>query len=224
VVRKRKRGESAGDDQGFSLVELIVTMGIMSVVMAVASTALLQIYSGAKQIEQTSVAADQLDTSLARLERELRYATHVSGVALGTAGNKWYLEFGIPAEDTSSPKRCRQLQFDLVHKSLRLVSWDLPGTNAGVAPVTLATNLVLDSGVRPFTVYEPGTGTTGKTLPPGTVLAPDNKYSMIQLQFKVRVGKIVQPVDNTFASQNITSDTVADETTDTRCSVQAGRP
>jgi prepilin-type N-terminal cleavage/methylation domain-containing protein len=223
-MRKRERRGPAGADQGFSLIELIVTMGVMSVVMAVASTALLQIYSGAKQIEQTSVAADQLDTSLARLERELRYATHVSGVALGAAGNKWYLEFGIPADDTSSPKRCRQLQFDLLNKSLRLVSWDLPGTNSGVAPATLATNLLLDNGARPFTVYEPGTGTAGRPLPAGTVLAPDNKYSMVQLHFKVQVGKVVQPVDNIFASQNITSDTVADDATDKRCSELAGRP
>jgi prepilin-type N-terminal cleavage/methylation domain-containing protein len=219
-VRKRKRREPVGEDQGFSLIELLVTMGIMSVVMAVASTALLQIYSGAKQIEQTSIAADQLDTSLTRLERELRYATDVFGPTLGPSGS-WYLEFAIPAATATSRTRCRQLRFDVANKSLRLGSWELPSTNTGVAPATIATNVFLDNGARPFTVYQPGPAPN--PIPVGVVPAPNNKYSVTQLSFKVTVGKVVQPVNNVFTSQNITGDTISSEKLEKGCR-SAGRP
>lgn len=215
----------AGDDHGYSLMEVLITTGVMSMVMVVVSSAFMQIYAGTRRIEQTSVAADQLDTSLRRLDRELRYATYVSNPRLGQDGSRWYVEFAIPPKPVplgspASPARCRQLQFDTKKNTLRMVNWDLPGTNSGAA-TTLATDVFIDNGALPFLFHWPGPPPT--PIPVGVISQPTNKYSMVQLQFKVMIGEAVQKVDSIFTSQNITGDTIGSGKTDKRCE-QAGRP
>jgi prepilin-type N-terminal cleavage/methylation domain-containing protein len=226
-VRKWTRRLAAGDEQGFSLTEVVAAMAVMSVVMVVVTTSLVRMFADVKRTEQTSFAADQLDVSLGRLDRELRYATHVSAPARGLDGTRWYMEFAIPARqklptDTADPQpRCRQLQLDTTNNSLRLAMWDLPNLTAGT-PVTLATGVFLDNGVWPFTVYQPPSSNT-MTLPAGVISATGHKYSMVQLRFTVTNGEVDQPVDMVFTSQNITADNIDSKTTETRCS-KAARP
>jgi prepilin-type N-terminal cleavage/methylation domain-containing protein len=199
------------DDQGFSLMEVLVTTGIMSVVTLTAVTAIIQIYSGTKQIEQNSVTGDQLDISFNRLDRELRYATYVSPVRSPSGvTTRFYLEFAIPprektAADTADPPvRCRQLLFDTDKKILTMRSWDLGGTLNAAS--TLATDVALvDTTAKPFEVYLPGdapwktasAGTTGV----GTQFTA--KYLMVRVHFKVTAGDITQRFDNAFTTQNI---------------------
>ncbi|MFI1992264.1 type II secretion system protein J [Actinoplanes sp. NPDC020271] len=198
------------DDQGFSLMELLVTTGIMSVVTLVAVTAIIQIYSGTKQIEQNSVTGDQLDISFNRLDRELRYATYVSPVR-SPAGvtTRYYLEFATPprvktATDlTDPPVRCRQLLFDTDKKILTMRNWNLGGTPDAAS--TLATDVALDGTAKPFEVYLPGdapwktasAGTTGV----GTQFTA--KYLMVRVHFKVTSGDVTQRFDSDFTTQNI---------------------
>ena len=207
-MRQWMRRRPAGDDQGFSLMELIVTTAIMSVVTMVTVAATIQIYSGTKRIEQTSVAGDQIDISLVRLERELRYATYISVAGPITTTKRWYLEFAIPPEATGKPVRCRQLKFDVDAKVLTLVGWKL-GAAAG-APATLATGLtVVDSTTPPIAVYDPKTQPYASASP-GTIGVGNNfttKYKMVRLRFKVTNGRVTQPFDSVFTSQNITEDT-----------------
>ncbi|GAA2856798.1 hypothetical protein Acy02nite_65940 [Actinoplanes cyaneus] len=192
------------DDHGFSLMEVLVTTGIMSVVTLTAVTAIIQIYSGTKQIEQNSVTGDQLDISFNRLDRELRYATYVSPVG-SPAGvtTRFYLEFAIPREKPDTPKRCRQLLFDTDKKVLTMRSWDLGSTPPAAS--TLATDVALDGTPKPFEVYLPGdapwktasAGTTGV----GTQFTA--KYLMVRVHFKVTAGDVTQRFDNAFTTQNI---------------------
>jgi prepilin-type N-terminal cleavage/methylation domain-containing protein len=223
-MRQWTRRRRPAGDEGYSLTEIVAAMAVMSVVMVVVTTSLVRMFADVKRTEQISVAADQLDISLGRLDRELRYATHVSAPAIGLDGTRWYVEFAIPGKQlpngTDGPPRCRQLQFDFKNNMLRLAMWDLPTLTAGT-PTTLANDVFLDNGARPFTVYQPGP--TSTALPNGVVSAPNNKYSMVQLRFKATSGTVDQSVDMSFTSQNITSDTIASATTEKRCS-QAARP
>ncbi|MEV4274866.1 prepilin-type N-terminal cleavage/methylation domain-containing protein [Actinoplanes xinjiangensis] len=219
-TRRRPAG-----DEGYSLTEVVAAMAVMSVVMVVVTTSLVRMFSDVKRTEQTSYAADQLDVSLGRLDRELRYAIHVSAPALGTDGTRWYMEFAIPGQKllngTVSQPRCRQLQLDLTKNTLRLATWDLPSLTPS-APTTLANDVYLDNGARPFTVYQPPSA-TATTLPNGVIAAVGNKYSTVQLKFRATNGTVDQPVDMAFTSQNITGDTIDSPTTEKRCS-QAARP
>jgi prepilin-type N-terminal cleavage/methylation domain-containing protein len=213
-IRRRPSG-----DEGYSLAEVVAAMAVMSVVMAVVTTSLIRMFADVNRTEQTSIAADQLDTSLARLDRELRYAIHMSQPGLGADGTRWYVEFAIPGptltNGTNGPARCRQLQLDTTANALRLAMWDLPNLTPS-APVTLATGVFLDNGVWPFVVHQPPS-TDKSTSPPGVIITDDNKYSMIRLRFKAISGTVEQPVNLTFTAQNITTDALDSDKTEKRC-------
>ncbi|BCJ42119.1 hypothetical protein GCM10010168_65030 [Actinoplanes ianthinogenes] len=205
------------DDQGYSLMEMLVTTGILSVVTLMAVTAIIQIYSGTKQIEQNSVSGDQLDISFNRLDRELRYATYVSAPGSPTGvPSRYYLEFAIPprvktATDlTDPPVRCRQLLFDTAKKILTIRNWDLGGTPG--TPATLATDVSLDNGAKPFEVYKPG-DSPWKTASAGTTGVGTQftlNYLMTRVHFNVVVGSVTQRFDNGFTTQNIGEETDLD--------------
>ncbi|WIM95175.1 prepilin-type N-terminal cleavage/methylation domain-containing protein [Actinoplanes oblitus] len=224
-----KRRRPAGDDQGFSLMEVMVTTAITGVVTLMAVTATIQIYSGTKQIEQNSVAGDQLDIAFTRLDRDLHYATMVNGPTAGASNSRSYLEFAIPARektatDATDPlPQCRQLMFDPTQKSLAMYSWELPGTKPAL-PANLATDVALEDGATsPFLVSKPGLPAAAAS--PGTTgLGSEfnNTYLMVRIRFKVKVGDVVQRFDNVFTSQNVYKDAVQDQ--DPSACANAGRP
>jgi type II secretory pathway pseudopilin PulG len=66
-----------GPDAGITLVELVVSMAIMAVVMAVFLTGIVQVCRMTTATEARSSAQSQLGVAFLRLEREVRYAVEV---------------------------------------------------------------------------------------------------------------------------------------------------
>ncbi|MBO3735906.1 PulJ/GspJ family protein [Actinoplanes flavus] len=201
------RDRRTGGEDGFSLVEILITTAIMAVVMAAVTTATIEVYSGAKRIEHTSVARDQMDNGFRRLDKELRYATYMSEP--GQYHDGWYMEYALPAPaETPADIPCRQLKLD--GGVLSLASWVRSGgaTQTPGTPAALASGVVLESGVKPFTVYKPGdtpyvkesAGTAGV----GTGFG--NAYQMTRLRFQVQEGTVTMPFDSVFTSQNMTGE------------------
>ena len=181
-------------DRGFSVIELTISMTIMSIVLVIVTTATLQIYSTVNGVESYSIVRDQLGTSFRRLDKELRYATWVS--TAGQVGTRWYLEYALPAG-------CRQLKF--TGGVLSLASWTLPGTTPG-APSTLAGNLSLIGTTAPFTTYAAGStpyaSSSAGTAGVGGDYAPE--HVLVRLQFNATVAKVTLPFDVTYTAQNTT--------------------
>jgi prepilin-type N-terminal cleavage/methylation domain-containing protein len=189
VILRRRR-----DDDGFSLIELMVTMTIMSIVLVVVIGAITQIYSAVTSTEATSVGRDQLGNAFRRLDKELRYASWVA--APGKVGTRWYVEYALPTG-------CRQLKYD--GGVITLANWTLPSTTPGT-PTTLATDLSLIGTTPPFTLYLAGTipyasagaGVSGV----GRNFAPE--HAQVRLQFNAAVGRVILPFDDIFTAQNTT--------------------
>jgi prepilin-type N-terminal cleavage/methylation domain-containing protein len=186
------RRRPAGQDGGFSLIEVLISMSIMSVVLVIVTGAIIQIYSADTRTESTSIARDQLTNSFRRLDRELRYANWIS--APGQVGTAWYLEYALPTG-------CRQLTFD--GGVLTTASWNLPGTTPGTA-TTIATDLSLSGTTPPFTRYAPGSApyaaASAGTAGVGSNFAPE--HTQVRLQFNAAVGKVTVPFDVVFTAQN----------------------
>ena len=192
----RPRRETA-DDRGYSLIELLIAMGIMSIVMIAAFGAIMQIYSATNQAEGTSFARDQLGNAFRRLDKELRYATWVA--APGQIGDRWYLEYAVD-------DGCRQLKLE--GGVLTLASWTPPDTTPGT-PTAIASDLAVPAGTKPFTLYNPGQQPYA-TASPGTggvgkLYAPE--YSQVRLQLTATVGKVTLPFDTVFTAQNTSRNT-----------------
>jgi prepilin-type N-terminal cleavage/methylation domain-containing protein len=199
------------DDAGFSLVEVMVTMGIMSVLMALFTTAVLQVYRASVTSESLSTAQSQLQVAFQRFDRELRYASWVAQP--GKVGDTWYVEFA--GYDRVS---CLQLRLETRPAGaagsndgrgvLQLVRWPL-GTPpaAGKPGQTIASTLVTDDGVPPFELQNPGTQPYASPSPSGVGAEFKPDLQRLRIRLKTRVGPNTAQVDTTFTALNTTHDT-----------------
>ncbi|GID31007.1 type II secretion system protein [Paractinoplanes brasiliensis] len=185
-------GARKTDDRGVSLIELVVGMGIMSVVLVIALGGLVEVYRNVNRVDSVSVARDQLTNSFRRLDKELRYASWVS--VPGQVGAAWYLEYATTGG-------CRQLV--LKDGVLTTASWTPPATTPG-ARTTIATDLAPTGNTPPFTVYLPNS-TPYASASPG-VSGVGRKYqlahSQVRLRFTGHVGVTSLPLDVLFTAQN----------------------
>jgi type II secretory pathway pseudopilin PulG len=126
-------------DAGFTMIDMMMAMTVMSVVMAVFTASILRMYRTATDVEARSVAQSQLGTAMQRLEREIRYAQGISSPY--TIGGNQYVDL------LAIQKNIRQcLQLRVAGGVLAQRSWtyqasplDLTGWSALASGVTSAT-------------------------------------------------------------------------------------
>lgn len=138
---------SAPPDAGTTLAEVMVSMGVMSVVMALVTAAIVQMYRSSNRADVSSVDMSQLQTAFQQLDRTVRYASAISepnGTA--TAGGGWYVEWSSVSEGVTT---CTQVRLD--GPSGRLQRRSQVAGEPATGWATVASFLV---GTRPF-VLEP---------------------------------------------------------------------
>ncbi|GAB2578392.1 hypothetical protein Aab01nite_09700 [Paractinoplanes abujensis] len=191
--REREPGDS-----GVTLVELLVGMGLLSVVLVVAMGGLVEIYSNVNRVDTTANARDQLTNSFRRLDKELRYANWVS--TPGLVGGTWYLEY-------ATSLGCRQLA--LKNGVLTTASWVLPSTTPG-PPTAIAANLAQTGTTPPFTVYLPNSTPYASASPNVSGVGRDYQlaYTQVRLRFTGKVGVTSLPLDVLFTAQNTNASNV----------------
>jgi prepilin-type N-terminal cleavage/methylation domain-containing protein len=194
VNAARRRARPPIRDEGFSIVEVVVTMSILSVVMVITTGAIMQIYNAMNRVETTSVARDQLTNSFRRLDKELRYASWLS-LPPYQVGSAWYFEY-------KTPDGCRQLAFR--SGVLTIAGWSgLSGTTPGAA-TTIATGLSQVSGIDPFWVNRPGShpysAASAGTAGVGAGYSPE--HGQVRLRFIGQTGQTTLPFDVIFTAQN----------------------
>lgn len=74
-------------DAGVTLIELLVSMTIMTLVMALAGPTLLSAIGATNRLQHTQSAIDDAQRIAARLDRELRSAVCISSPAENASGN-----------------------------------------------------------------------------------------------------------------------------------------
>ena len=146
LIRHRaKRGRSL-DDAGITLVELMTSMSIMSILVAMFTVGMVQMYRAANQTEARSVSQSQLDIVFLRLDKEIRYATAITPPVLLPSG--WYVEYSFLDSRIDPPvRKCSQLWLDTADQKLRTRTW-AEGSTAGVFAV-IASNI---RASQPFSV------------------------------------------------------------------------
>lgn len=180
------------DDAGTTLMEVMVTMGIMSVVMAVFTGAILQMYQATVRTETSAAAAAEIRQAFQQLDKELRYASWFAPTP-GKVGTSWYEEFA------DADGGCGQLRVDIgatvgagVLQMLRWTAGSPPA--AGQRGQTLASRLVVDPVVSPFLMQAAGTTAAGAGY------ATD--YQRLQVRLTARVNRVTTPLDSTFTAIN----------------------
>jgi hypothetical protein len=89
------------------MVETLVTMVVMSVVTAIFTTGIVQIYSTSNINESVTTATQQLHSAFLRLDRTIRYAVGISKPAKLAGNSNWYVEYKTT---TAGVDTCSQLR------------------------------------------------------------------------------------------------------------------
>lgn len=147
-----------GDD-GVTLAEMTVTTSIMSLVMAIFTTGVVQLFEAGNSNEMAALTQSQLNTAFLRLDRNLRYAAGIGPVHTDSAGNA-FVEYLNTETPTGKPE-CAQLQLYKAGETLRRQVW--PQTTAPTGGwVVLAgeVNVAKSS----FTLLRPGLDTSFQRL------------------------------------------------------------
>ena len=136
-----------GDD-GVSMVEVTVSMVVMSVLMAMFLTSVVQVFRAANKTDAVATAQSQISIAFQRLDREIRYA---EGVSSPTTSAPWYVEYVTAHTGTAV---CTQLWLDTTAGQLKRRTWNQGGTYSRIVGVPIASGI---TATQPFTVYSPDT-------------------------------------------------------------------
>src|SRR3954452_4951388 len=82
-------------DDGSTLIEMLVGMVVMSIGLAIFTTATVQIYQALRYSERVTQVHDQLSTAFRKVEKEVRYALEINtpGSAVTKGVDYWYVEY-----------------------------------------------------------------------------------------------------------------------------------
>jgi hypothetical protein len=117
-------------DDGTTLMELIVGMSLMAIFGGMFTTAILLMTSSATKAQSLTTTSAQLSSAFLKLDKTVRYATALSQPAQSSgtgATNDWYVEMRITNTGTEV---CAQLRIDQTAQQLQQRTWTVTGTTA----------------------------------------------------------------------------------------------
>jgi prepilin-type N-terminal cleavage/methylation domain-containing protein len=106
------------NDEGYSLIEVMMAMVCTGILMTLVTSAVIQIYHSVNSVDAVSAAQSQVDTTFARLDKEVRYARGISEPAV--VGGDPYVEYllGVDSVDT-----CVEVRLHTATGELQRRSW-----------------------------------------------------------------------------------------------------
>ncbi len=146
--RRQARREAPNPaDTGATLMEVVVSMSILSVVMVAFTAGLLSVVRAAGHSETAAVTRSQLNVAFDRLDRQIRYAAGISRPGALPSGS--YVEFRTAASGTVI---CTQLRLNPAARRLEQRTWTEGGA-VGATWTVLASGV---TGTEPFRKVEAG--------------------------------------------------------------------
>ncbi|TQL41920.1 prepilin-type N-terminal cleavage/methylation domain-containing protein [Homoserinimonas aerilata] len=145
---QRFRARLGRTQAGFSLMELVVAMGIFSIFIAMFMAAVIGLTQGTTRAQLTAEASSGVLTVFQNFDRQVRYADAINFP--GDAGGATYIEFRTPAESAPSEvTTCTQWRFLPDEGRIESRSW--PDV-AGATPTAWATKLTtaIDTGAADY--------------------------------------------------------------------------
>lgn len=155
-ARDAKPERPAGDG-GFSLVELIVAMGIFSIFLSVFIAGIVQL----TRTTASAVARVESSTSVGvlyqRIDPTVRFAQEINAPGLG-GGGRSYIEYFTSAEATSDVRNiCTQLRYDPTDATIAMRRWSWAGGSSHQDPDAAAVWQVIAVEVLPAGSGAPAT-------------------------------------------------------------------
>jgi len=137
-------------EAGFTLLEVMISMVLMTFFMVLFTAAITQMFSMSNKVDAVTESSSQINVAFERIDKQVRYASSIDAPNTVKAPGGWYVEFVNTASGTDV---CYQLRVS--GSQLQERSWT--GTPA-LPPrwVPLASNVVMPAST-PFT-FSPAAG------------------------------------------------------------------
>jgi prepilin-type N-terminal cleavage/methylation domain-containing protein len=108
----------SSNDEGYSLIEVMMAMVCTGILMTLVTSAVTQIYHSVNSVDAVSAAQSQIDTAFARLDKEVRYAHGISDP--GTVSGDPYVEYLVSADAADT---CVELRLHTATGELQRRQW-----------------------------------------------------------------------------------------------------
>lgn len=196
----------AGTDSGVTLIEVLVSMTVMSIAMGIFTGGMLQTYTALQRTEAMSTAQASATTAFQRLDRELRYASQVNEA--WSSGRDYYVEYLMTNRDNPT---CVQLRSQASSSTLQRREWS-QGTTPPVTWLPLVSDVVPAYPLSADTAAAPAVGSVSPfvVIPADTVLL----FQKLQVNLQFNVGNnntaTKRQVSVTFAALNSPPQSVVD--------------
>jgi len=152
-------------DDGFSLVELMISMALMSIVTIISATGFVQMFRTTALTETAAQTQTSTLLSFSKLDRDVRYAERINAPYTRTNGD-FAVDFVM--RDDQGVARCVRLTLPAAGGVLTRLQWPWaappagsttpPPPPAGVSPATVALDIrSANAPSTPFTLIAAGT-------------------------------------------------------------------
>jgi prepilin-type N-terminal cleavage/methylation domain-containing protein len=135
----------APDDEGYSLIEVMMAMVCMSILMTLVTSAVIQVYHAVNGVDAITSAQTEVNTSFMRLDKEVRYARAIS--TPGAVAGDQYVEYLLSVDSVDT---CVELRLNNATQELQRRQWVKNQTP--LTPTPWQTLAAYVSGATPFTV------------------------------------------------------------------------
>jgi prepilin-type N-terminal cleavage/methylation domain-containing protein len=158
----RRRDQRSRNDQGFTVIELLVSMSIFAVLLAVMMSVILAMTKSMNKTQSIGDAAAQGLRATQALDKELRYADWVNPVPTLPATSISTTSFSFEGLTNAGVVQC--YQWHLTGGLLQQRSWTSASTTASYPTAsspgwtTVATGVANTGAVPPFTLTPRPTG------------------------------------------------------------------
>lgn len=148
---RRHTSEGSAED-GMTLVELIVAMGILTVLLSISMAAVVGMTRSTVKAQAVTNASDHLRNTFQQMDKEVRYSSAIN--TPGEVDGSIYIEYLVDSNAASGVQQCVQWRYNTAAGELQRRTW-LVGDSAGSAWRTTVTGLrndLSDPSQQPFRV------------------------------------------------------------------------
>jgi len=193
---RRRLGLREQRESGFSLLELIIAVGIFTIFIAMFIAAVVSLSRGTVRARLTTETASSISVVFQNIDRQVRYADSINFPGLGPSGAR-YIEFRTPASSTKeNVTRCTQWRY--VPSTGRIESRQWSDVAGAVRPAwsTKLSNVIAVSGTNyPFEMVPASQAGTSKqqlvfSIEAGNPSALDKSGSAVTTRFVARNSSI----------------------------------
>lgn len=136
-----RRSAAARDEDGMTLVELIVAMGIFVIVIAVFMSGIVVMTQNTARAQAVADSGDGVRVAFQRLDKEVRYAAAINQPGFGSDG-AYYVEYLTTAVAAGAPPVCTQWRVVPSTRVLQRRTWN------NTTPVNASQWLTVTDNVR----------------------------------------------------------------------------